>query len=125
VPNSFLVEQSRDNYPVFWVDARAFDRAWRDFGDPSLFVGTWQGSPAEDWFRYRNGARTLIAPDVSWSSWSTERAKLGRYFPLGFTNGRHRTRWLIQNFARIPLGLYASDDFLAIVDAEPAGSSVP
>lgn len=80
-----VISVSPDYIPVM-VWAEEFERFWRK--DKGLFVSQWLGAPRDRWFNIGkdNQKTAFLGGLVSVS--------LGH---VGFTNGRHRTRWLLES----------------------------
>lgn len=87
-----VVSISPDYKPALVAAAR-LDALWQLDGD--LYVPRWDGRPRERWFS-RDDDGEICAFQGALVSCS-----LGT---VGFTNGRHRTRWLIQSgMSAIPI----------------------
>ncbi len=86
----------RPEYLPTWVNAKRFSLLWQQT-DNGLFVDNWSGEPKKNWFKYdvNNNCIGFKTADVSFDQRKVE-----------FVNGRHRTRWqLQQNNEVVPIGL--------------------
>ena len=105
-----LIRATRANYQPTLVNAAAFDALWRQF-DPVRHVPVWEGDPRTGWFSWEG-----VSPDGPPAVLCTADVSLTRQglrWGVEFTNGRHRTRWLMQEgLVRLPIGL--TDDGLLI-----------
>ncbi len=92
---------NRPRYEPAWVIAAVFGGLWRN--NENLYVASWEGPPRElHWFEFRDGK----PPAFKTADAYLERID-GR-LTIGFVNGRHRTRWLMNHWANIPVGLEQS-----------------
>lgn len=79
---------------LVWVSTKELDRLWKS-SDPE-YIKSWDGEANYTWFLPN---KTLIVPELSITA-SNEETE------ITFKNGRHRTRWLIQqDLIEIPVGL--------------------
>ena len=107
--NAIKIEQFRPEYPAYFVYTTKVVELWRP---DCLFVSKWDGESRTSWFRWSFNSTTgkkreaFCTADVS-----IAKDEFG-YF-LAFTNGRHRTRWLLQTKNPvIPMGI--SNDSIGI-----------
>ena len=90
----------RDDYIPVWVDAKLFDRLW---SNEELYVADWIGDPKIGWFTYDRAGEKKEGIQIADVSLAIEEDKVS----IGFTNGRHRTRWMLQHgLKEIPIGVW-------------------
>ena len=98
---------NRQQYIPTMVSPQKLESLWPI---DDLYVAAWSGEPLSDWFRlddYRNPTAFRTA-DVRVST-----SQMGP--SISFLNGRHRTRWLLQQgLTEIPIGIYVDELNLAI-----------
>ena len=88
----------RPEYKPTWMYTEVLERLWKSSGSP--YVAAWDGLPVfPDWFHYEDGHL---------AAFKTGNLNLevvtgaGR---ISFLDGRHRTRWLMNRLAEVPVGL--------------------
>ena len=90
----------RKEYLPTWVNAKKFDILWHQSED-SLFVEEWTGEPKKVWFKHSDN-NERIGFQTADASFDIQNGKVN----VEFLNGRHRTRWrLQQDNLMIPIGL--------------------
>lgn len=103
------IEATRPWHQPYFVHVEAIDCLWRK---GSLFIDKWEGEPETSWFRW-----SFFKKNKKLEAFLTSDAHIGQddfgCF-LHFTNGRHRTRWLLQmNKPIIPIGISENNILLA------------
>lgn len=92
-PNCIPVVSISPHYRPVLVAAAQLDILWRL--DGGLYVPRWDGPPRDRWFSFDDRGEICAFQGALAS------CGLGR---IGFTNGRHRTRWLLQSgMSAIPI----------------------
>lgn len=87
-----ILTESIHYVPVL-VDPRRFDELW---SKDDLYLESWNQLPRETWF--------IEAPSGSRVGFIAGLAAMSNDSSIGFTNGRHRTRWLLeQGIKRLPI----------------------
>lgn len=85
-------QKLRPNYNLYNINSTLFKQFWKSSVDKESFIDNWEGDPLKCWF---NNSKFIVA-DVSFFSKNK----------IQFINGRHRTRWLLQqNLENIVIGL--------------------
>jgi hypothetical protein len=87
-----------DFIELVWVDSGCLDKMWSHNSDD--YVAVWKGEPCPKWFLRGGTNDAFIVPVLSVGT--------NHHEPdITFTDGRHRTRWLISNmgFKSIPIGI--------------------
>ncbi len=98
------IEATRSFHQPYFVYTKTINALWRK---DSFFVEEWEGEPKTAWFRWSFSKKVRILEAFYTADAHIVKDNFG-YF-LHFTNGRHRTRWLLQmNMPIIPIGI--SDD---------------
>lgn len=86
------------HYTPVWVHAHKLELYWRR--EESLYLEKWVGPPRDFWFQMgvaekRKAFRAGLA--------CLDTSRYGEHV-IGFTNGRHRTRWLLsRGLTEIPI----------------------
>lgn len=81
----FVFSESFFYVPVI-VNSRMFENYWKLDG---LFLKSWEGNPLDRWF-LKSSSGEKIGFFAGLASFDHKRV-------ISFTNGRHRTRWLIDS----------------------------
>ena len=85
-------------YRPTWLHRDVLDRIWRASGSP--YVASWHRAPIfPDWFLYEG------ATPVAFRTADMSFAMLLGAPSVYFIDGRHRTRWLMERFELVPVGL--------------------
>lgn len=92
------IQHTRSWHVPIWVFSSKLEELW---GNDKIAIKKWEGDPDITWFNYDNN-RNRIAFLTADMSLLVVEGKIKIYF----TNGRHRTRWLLQQgFELIPVGI--------------------
>lgn len=90
-----VISRSRDYLPAL-IFARRLDKLWRDGKNPC--ISSWSGPPHNHWFELSEQGKRI--------SFIAAYACLDNELRIGFTNGMHRTRWLIHSgLEEIPVSI--------------------
>jgi hypothetical protein len=82
---------------IVWISVSRLQELWND---PD--VAHWNGNPRDNWFLPTSNRECLLIPELQ-----IERNEQN---DITFVNGRHRTRWLIQEgYEEIPVGILKSE----------------
>ncbi len=87
-----------DDIELVWADSTKLDDLWKM--DPTDYIAAWKGEPRDIWFRPRATRDAFLVPVLS--------IIFKDDLPsISFSNGKHRTRWLIGNMKcrEIPIGV--------------------
>ena len=88
-----VLREDSDVFTAIWVNTKLFDELWKSSDWDS--VDSWKGDPKAVWFLDRNNLNGLILPTI----YPTNEG-------VAFNNGKHRTRWLIQqDISRMPIAI--------------------
>ena len=88
-----ILREDSDVFTAIWVDTKLFDERWKSSDCDS--VDSWDGDPKAVWFLDRSNRDGLILPTIYPTTEGME-----------FNDGKHRTRWLIQQgISKIPIGI--------------------
>jgi len=97
---------------MVWINAEMLDKMWQL--NEAYYLESYNGEPKDAWFSHEDSNDPnygIIAPEI-WLE------TIGGKLTVGFKNGRHRTRWLIQcGFKELLIGMYRP----AIVQAKQIG----
>jgi hypothetical protein len=90
-----------ENIELVWADSTKLDDLWKL--DPTDYIAVWEGEARDIWFRPRESRDAFLVPVLSINFENDVP-------PISFSNGRHRTRWLISNMKsrEIPIGVHSN-----------------
>jgi hypothetical protein len=104
------IEANRVSYRPYWVHAERFEELWRRNPQTHLFVSAWRCEPDKSWFRHEWSRNSLGTKAIAFQTADIYLEPRESIVTIGFTNGRHRTRWLLQSEAdQIPVGIEEDD----------------
>ncbi|WP_143613073.1 plasmid fertility inhibition factor family protein [Thiohalospira halophila] len=100
-------EATRDYLIPYFVYSAKLEQLWRK---DALYIRQWQGEPKSVWFRRSRPKKERVAFYVPHLNIELDT----HGYAISFTNGRHRTRWLLQAGKKeVPVGLEEGEIALA------------
>ncbi len=101
--NGLKILPTRSDHVPTWINANILDQLWKV--DKGLYKECWVGDPIRNWFEFKDKKKYAFkTADAHIYDQDNSRFLNTPY--ACFTNGRHRSRWLMSlGFEEIPIGL--------------------